>query len=251
MPTYSPSPYNKNLNVNFLWNETTPSPFKSNTTYTLFINGQNWNVTTVSTSKTLNFGIINPASNGTFTSTVTGGTGSSSYNKSISVTITCFVKGTKILCKHGYTNIEDIKINDEVKTLKNGFKKVVKTIKYTFKNDKSISQIHKIKSYDKHHEDLLITGGHSLLVDELTPNQIKKTNEIWNELKKIDDKYLLLATVSDYEKIDDENEYELYHIILENTDTIGQYGIYANGILTESMSISCYDNITKNCVVVI
>ena len=63
---------------------------------------------------------------------------------------------------------------------------------------------------------------------------------------KIKDKYLLLSCVNENaKKINDSNIYTIYHIVLENDDIYGQYGIYANGILTESMSIDCYESIEK------
>lgn len=38
----------------------------------------------------------------------------------------CFEKGTKVICKNGYKNIEDIVVGDEVLTHKNRFKRVVR-----------------------------------------------------------------------------------------------------------------------------
>jgi hypothetical protein len=92
--------------------------------------------------------------------------------------------------------------------------------------------------------NLVITGGHSILVDELTELEQQKTFEIWSQLKKIEDKYLLLASISDrFEKLDNEDVYNLYHIALENDDIYGQYGIYANDVLTETMCIHLYEHI--------
>jgi hypothetical protein len=85
-------------------------------------------------------------------------------------------------------------------------------------------------------EDLIITGAHSILVDKLTENQEKYIKSIGDRLK-IDDKYLLLScTSSDFKKIEDNNLYTYYHFTLENDDENKQYGVYANGILTESQS---------------
>ena len=84
-------------------------------------------------------------------------------------------------------------------------------------------------------EPLIITGGHSILVDDL--GLFKEENEKWfhGGTNKIDDKYLLLATVSkDFVEIKDGSEFEYYHLLLENEDENGQYGIWANDVLTES-----------------
>ena len=40
------------------------------------------------------------------------------------------------------------------------------------------------------------------------------------------------------ENIRDENNVSYYHFCLENEDEEGQYGVYSNGILSETMSLS-------------
>ena len=59
---------------------------------------------------------------------------------------------------------------------------------------------------------------------------------------KISDKFLLLACFSDkFEKIENNETYNVYHLILESDDKKEQFGIYANnGILTESMNEEFY-----------
>ena len=94
-------------------------------------------------------------------------------------------------------------------------------------------------------EDLIITGGHSILVDSLTENQLekyKRDNIFQNGDNKIDDKYLLLASYSDkFEKILDNNTYTYYHFTLENDgNNDARYGVWADGILTETPSKNYY-----------
>jgi hypothetical protein len=157
----------------------------------------------------------------------------------VNITVTCFVEGTEILCKDGIKLIENLQIGDEVITYKNGLKKIKYILNFKFKNNKSFDQMCRLKS-----NNLVITGGHSILVDELTELEQQKTFEIWSQLKKIEDKYLLLASISDrFEKLDNEDVYNLYHIALENDDIYGQYGIYANDVLTESICIHLYEHI--------
>ena len=63
---------------------------------------------------------------------------------------------------------------------------------------------------------------------------------------KIEDKYLVMSYCLEYcEKIDNNDKYKLYHLVLKNDNDSGQYGIYSNGVLTESMSYNCYKSITK------
>jgi len=76
-------------------------------------------------------------------------------------------------------------------------------------------------------EDLIVTGGHSLLVDKL-----EETNE---QPVMIDDKYLLFAYLSkDFVKLENIEMYTYYHFVLENSDDNGRFGVWANGVLTET-----------------
>lgn len=180
---------------------------------------------------------------------------SDGYNSGAPVQLTnCFVEGSEILCvinnEEEYVKVEDLKIGDLVKTYNNSPKKISYILKNTFKNDKSYSQICKLSNYPNQTKDLFLTGGHSILVDELTQEQKEKTEKVWDQPRKIDDKYLLLAFIDENaEKIDDEQEYNVYHIALENEDKHGQYGIYANGILSETMSLDCYLTVTNSLVI--
>jgi hypothetical protein len=263
--------YNQNFNsfeINSLTISVSPNPFDklnptdltwTDTTYT-FINNEFYNLnliindmpTSISSSSgngsnTIIFTEIdlNSYINGTYTLNVNTSSEITTYNQSFNqFNISCFVEGTNILCENNENvKIENLKIGDYVKTYNHGYKKIKYIMNRKTKNDKSIHQIHKIKT---NQEDLYMTGGHSLLVDSLTEQEKQDTIKIWNELKMIDDKYLLLAfVVSNPElvsKVDDNLEYNLYHIVLENDDLDGQYGIYSNGLITETMSINYYKN---------
>jgi hypothetical protein len=174
---------------------------------------------------------------GSYTVTINGVQEERNYTTSTQIQVTCFVKGTEILCADGIKKVENIEVNDEVVTYNHGNKKVKHILSFKYTNDKSMSQICKHKEHP-----LFITGGHSILVDELSESEKQQTMDIWNELKMVDDKFLLLAFISDkFEKLENENEYDLYHIVLENDELDGQYGIYADNILTETMSINCYN----------
>jgi hypothetical protein len=116
-------------------------------------------------------------------------------------------------------------------------------------------------------EDLYITGSHSLLHTRLTEKQTKnmktlakfynnykvlvpneqeldeiKVKKLKNKTKSIndfklliEDKYKLLAYYDErFEEINDVGIFNIYHIVLENKDKYGSYGIYANGILAET-----------------
>ena len=138
-----------------------------------------------------------------------------------------------------------MKIGDLIKTYNNGYKKL-KNISYRkFKNDNSIFQICKISGLENQTEDLFLTGPHCLLLDNINENQQKeilKYREI--EYCKIEDKYLSMAYCHESsEKINNEDIYELYHLVLENDNEYSQYGIYYNGILSKSMSYNYYKSL--------
>ena len=149
----------------------------------------------------------------------------------------CFNKGTKILTEKGYVRIEDLKKGDLVKTYLHGYKGITKIGKGFGKNnnENKVLNMHEFKGI--YEEPLIITGGHSMLVNDL--GDLKEENEKWfhGGTYKIEDKYLLLATVSkDFKEIKDGSEFEYYHLVLENEDEKGQYGIWANEVLMESAS---------------
>ena len=149
----------------------------------------------------------------------------------------CFNKGTKILTEQGYVRIEDLKKGDLVKTYLHGYKGITKIGKGFGKNnnENKVLNMHEFKGI--YEEPLIITGGHSMLVNDL--GDLKEENEKWfhGGTYKIEDKYLLLATVSkDFKEIKDGSEFEYYHLVLENEDEKGQYGIWANEVLMESAS---------------
>jgi len=156
----------------------------------------------------------------------------------------CFNYGTKILCLKSdteeYIQIQDLVKGDLVKTYLHGFKKIEFIGKDILINnfDSNFNCMYKMEKTDDNKliEDLIITGAHSILVDELNENQEEYIKSIGDRLK-IDDKYLLLSCVSpDFKKIETNKLYTYYHFTIEDTDENKQYGIYANGILTESQS---------------
>jgi len=86
-------------------------------------------------------------------------------------------------------------------------------------------------------DDLIVTGGHAILVDILGEEEENANKLLLGEIK-IDDKFLLLSCISnDFVKLDNTNLYTYYHLTLENNgDDDERFGIWANGILTETPS---------------
>jgi len=178
------------------------------------------------------------------------------YNTTDSVTTTtfglnivCFKKGTKILGENDvYIPIEELKIDDLVKTYKQGYQKIIK-IAHSRSCDYIQSAYNQMYTYSRESnpdltEDLHLTGGHSLLLDTLTDeesNDMKKIHWPTMEEYMVEDKYKLLACFSRKLRMSTEQNAEIYHLTLEppeNAKPSYVYGIYANGILVESCSES-------------
>jgi hypothetical protein len=93
-------------------------------------------------------------------------------------------------------------------------------------------------SYPELFEPLIITGSHSILVDDFTSEQQKNdTKDLLGDIYVTDRKYRLPACIDKkstvYNKVGDTT---IYHLALENDDYYMNYGIYANGLLVETSS---------------
>jgi len=158
-------------------------------------------------------------------------------------TIPCFNQDTKILTDKGYKLIQNLRKGDLVNTYLHGYRKIDNIGKGKFINNPSKWEncMYKMEKNDKNGllEDLIITGGHSLLEDRVTSEEIKRLSDIgmsnYNDI--IDDKVLVLASVSEkFVAIQTTDLYTFYHIVLESSNVEQRFGVWANGILTETIS---------------
>jgi len=159
--------------------------------------------------------------------------------------VVCFLEGSKILTEKGYVKIEELKNGDLVKTALDGYKKIDmigwREIHHVGIERRIKDQLYKCtkENYPEILEDLIITGCHSILVDDFKNEKEKKrTIEINGDTYVTGNKYRLPACADErtvvYEK---KGYYKVYHVALENDDYYKNYGIYANGLLVESCSI--------------
>jgi surface protein len=157
----------------------------------------------------------------------------------------CFKEGSKILTDKGYKPIETLRSGDLIKTLKNGFKPIYKIGKRELQHP---ALKHRIKEqlyrfskekYPEIFEDLVLTGCHSVLIDDFENEQQKeKAIEINSgRLCVTDGKFRLPACLENKASIYEQpGTYTIYHIALENDDYIMNYGVFANGLLVETCS---------------
>jgi len=151
----------------------------------------------------------------------------------------CYEANTLILVLENeeevYKKVSELKVGDLVKTYKQGYKKINLLRSFTYK---PLDKNNDLNLLYKHKENgVILTAGHSILVDEFTEEE-KLNNKKYRFDQTIEDKKLLLACSSDkFEKIDDDQEYELYHFSLESDEPKSHFGVYINdGILSESCS---------------
>ena len=198
--------------------------------------GANWTLASTLSSIVLNNASLSE-------SQAIAGTNSGVYYTSSPL---CYEANTLILTVENdeevYKKVSELKVGDLLKTYKQGNKmvKYIKSFKYKPLNkEKDLDFLYKMKE-----NNIILTGGHSILVDELTEEETLN-NAKYGFSQMIEDKTLLLACSSDkFERVDDDLEYELWHFTLENDDVTGHYGVYINdGILSESCSEASFLNL--------
>jgi hypothetical protein len=167
--------------------------------------------------------------------------------------VICFKEGTKILCringKDVYIPIEYIEEGTLVKTYKHGYKKCKFNMKEQIKNTKehSINNLYRLSRTNNNElfEDLYITGSHAMLYDNISEREEEAMNnllETYNSKfdiqisNKIDGKHKLIAYYDNtFVEVKQDIVVSIYHLVLENENKYINYGIYANGVLTESI----------------
>lgn len=156
----------------------------------------------------------------------------------------CFLAGTRILTDEGYVQIQHLRTGDLIQTLCHGLVPIdvigFKTITHPAQKERIKEQLYKYSTSTTPDliEDLILTGCHSVLVDEFTsPEQRENTLQILGDIYITDDKYRLPACLDENASVFEvPGEYTIYHFALENADYYMNYGVFASGLLVESSS---------------
>jgi hypothetical protein len=159
-------------------------------------------------------------------------------------TFPCFKEDSKILTDKGYQFIQDLRKGDLIKTLNHGFKAIEfigKCEIYHSANKERIKdQLYVCNKnyYPEIIDDLVITGGISLLVDNfINKEEREMTLKINGDIIITDNKYRLPSCVDERAFIfPNKGTYSIYYFAFENKDYNINYGIYANGLLVASFS---------------
>lgn len=154
----------------------------------------------------------------------------------------CLLEGTYIKMKEDlHIKIENLKVGDEILTIEGPQK--IRNIGFELIPEKDLKCI---KNFENQIEPLYISNFHSILISE------EKDIKIYGNEKYYPECYQLLYKISGYNKIhalhmkhaesytDSDKIVKIYHIVLDFEDKNRNSGIYANGILVETCSISDY-----------
>ena len=164
----------------------------------------------------------------------------------------CFDSSTKILAikdgKEEYVPICLLKEGDLVQTYKHGPKpiKYIGTTRITLNGpgDDYTLKMYRMKKTGGMIDDLLVTGRHSMLVDDWSNHYCENRRSEVSK-GKIDDKYVLGAAFSNLFKEEKQKKiYNIYHLEIDGENQ--RYGIYANGVLAESLQKGSEDKLIKN-----
>jgi len=152
--------------------------------------------------------------------------------------LACVHETTDFLCyidnEEKYINIKDIKPGFLVKTYKEGYVKVKHIFRQRcFNSEKNVMSKFFVMDKSKNDlltKDLIITGGHSILVDEITEEQHNKMKSTGIKYLSVYDKYKLVTFFNDdFVGKTDKSEERVYLLVLEADDDHKVYGAYVNG----------------------
>jgi hypothetical protein len=240
-------PYDSDVVVNWTAS-TTP-----NVTYTVTSNPSTITKTGISgTTTNFSYETLGTNSYSFNVITVSSSLGNSIAAISNTINVTCFKEGTKILTDKGYITIESLKKGDLVQTIRNGFKPITMVAKQEIYHnaiqERIKEQLYKCSNseYPELFEDLVITGCHSILIDQFKEGEREKTFNLLKDIYVTEGKYRLPVCLDERSKVYDiPGKYYVYHFSLEHEFTHKNYGVYANGLLVECCSEEYIMDFTK------
>jgi hypothetical protein len=166
------------------------------------------------------------------------------YRFPLNETVACFKEGSLILTDRGYVQIELLRPGDLVKTFLHEFKPIEmigkRDMYHCASKERIKDQLYICRKddYPELLEDLVVTGCHSILVDEFLDDEERaRAIDVNGKIYLTDDMYRLPACADLRAGVFSEPGFHtIYHLALENNDYYMNYGIYANGLLVETCS---------------
>ena len=104
----------------------------------------------------------------------------------------CFGKGTLIQCEGGSVPVEELKVGMKVKTLKHGYKAVT-LIGTSNIHNRADSERVRERLYVYPKENLVLTGGHSVLLDDVSGDQLNRIKKSFGGVFFTEGKLRLMA----------------------------------------------------------
>jgi len=158
--------------------------------------------------------------------------------------IVCFKEDSLILTDQGYKPVQELRKGDLVRTELNGYIPVdmigQREIYHPASDERIKDQLYECspENYPELFEPLVITGCHSILVDEYVDEaQLLKSIDVNGNLYMTGEKYRLPACVDERTTVYNKpGSHTIYHFALENENYYENYGVYANGLLVETCS---------------
>jgi hypothetical protein len=167
----------------------------------------------------------------------------------------CYNASTEIVCipasfsfsltrkeKETTLPISELKIGDYVKTYRHGYRKITHIGSSKMQNSKKHFSVGMFKHK---YSNLTVTGGHSILLDdtdEILTEKIRAENKrlfYGKEPDKVDGKYFLLTAIHpDFERLNNEEVYTYYHLVLEPHKKQDRFAIWADSVLSETVNAS-------------
>ena len=157
----------------------------------------------------------------------------------------CFLEGTKISTEQGEVPVEDLKKGMKVETLKHGFVPVThigtRVIKHNAEEERAKDQLYVCPKsvFTDLHEDLVVTGCHSLLLfrDFKNEEERAKVAKVLGNIYVTDGSYRFPACVlEEVHSYPSKGTFPVYHFSLEHEDPTMNYGVFANNLLVECAS---------------
>jgi hypothetical protein len=166
------------------------------------------------------------------------------YLNSPNVDSICFKKDSQILTDKGYVPIQNLRKGDLIKTFLNGYVPIhmigKRDMYHVAAKNRINDQLYVCTSdaYPEVFEPLVLTGCHSILVDEYPSYEEREhTIKVNGNTYITEDQYRLPVCADKRSKIYDKRGiHTIYHMSLEHNDYFMNYGIYANGLLVETCS---------------
>jgi hypothetical protein len=165
-------------------------------------------------------------------------------NSDTNTNLVCFKEGSLILTDQGYIPVQELRKGHLVKTISDGVLPIHMICKQTIHHnpvpERIGNQLYQCcqENYPEVFEPLVITGHHSILVDDFISEEQKQQSIRANgDLFITGKKYRLPACVDERATVYDKSgSFTIYHFALENNNYYANYGVYANGLLVETCS---------------